>query len=118
MNAIDIQNINIFLDTIINTSDVSVINQLLAQVLAIINDVLIKIKDSKNIDDANYYFDVLQKIHDTLDVLIFHKKIFIFIIELQRFVSDCERLDDNWQRSYLYQKIKSGEYSLANDKRL
>ena len=99
-------------------SDVSAINQQLILMLMIIDGILIEIKKSKNIDDANYYFDILQKIHDTLDVLIFHKNIRISIIELQRFASDCERLDDNWQRNYLYQKIKSGQYSLSNYKRL
>ncbi len=118
MHVTDIKKINLFLETLVDMSDVSVINQQLAQMLVIINGILIEIEKSKNIEDANYYFDILQKIHDTLDILIFHKNIPISIVELQRFASDCERLDDNWQRNYLYQKIKSRQYSLANYKRL
>lgn len=118
MYATDIKKINIFLETLLNMSDVSVINRQLVQMLMIIDGILVEIKKSKNIGDANYYFDILQKIHDTLDVLVFHKNIHISIVELQRFASDCERLDDNWQRDYLYQKIKSGQYSLENEKRL
>lgn len=69
-----------------------------------------KIKSSKNIEEAEVYFDILQQIQGILAELFFKGKIELSDI-LRRFISDCERLDDEWLRNHLFGLIKEGKYN-------
>lgn len=69
-----------------------------------------KIKSSKNLDEANIYFDILQDIQGVLSGLFFKGKITLSG-KLQKFIYDCERLDDFWLRNELFNKIKQEKYN-------
>lgn len=64
-----------------------------------------KIKHCLDLGEANIYFDTLQKIQDVLARLYFKNKISLSD-KLQKFVQDCDRLDDSWLREEIFKKIK------------
>lgn len=68
------------------------------------------IKNCHSIGEATVYFDVLQKIQEILAMLYFKETIEISD-KLKKFIYDCDRLDDNWLRDALFQKVKEGAYN-------
>lgn len=68
-----------------------------------------KIKNCKSINEANEYFDILQKMHKILAILFFKEKLEISD-KLQKFIKDCDRLDDEWLRNKIFNKIKEDSY--------
>lgn len=76
--------------------------------------ILYEIKQCKNVENANIYFDLLDQVQYVMCGLVFRDNI-IVSQELRKFVRDCDRLDDPWLRDYLFKKIKSDEYNLASD---
>lgn len=79
-----------------------------------INCLLGKIQHCENIGTAKVYFDILQKIQEVLAELAFRYEI-AMPSNLYKFIRDCDRLDDTWLREYLLDKLKKGQYSLAED---
>lgn len=75
-----------------------------------VNELLFsKIKYSKNQEEANRYFDILQQFQEILSKLYFREKINLSL-KMQTFVRDCDRLDDDWLRGKLFKQIKKGVY--------
>jgi hypothetical protein len=68
-----------------------------------------KIKTCETLEAANEYFDLLEKIQNTLAILSFKYEIKL-PSNLNKFVSDCDRLDDSWLREHLFNKIKNNKY--------
>lgn len=66
-----------------------------------------KIKMSKNVKEADVYFDFLEKIQDALAELSFKYNIKM-PENLNKFIRDYDRLDDPSLREYLFDKIKNG----------
>jgi len=69
------------------------------------------IKKCKIVEEADGYFDLLQKTQELLARLFFKQEI-TMSKGLEKFVSDFDRVDDNWLRDYLFNAIKRDEYSL------
>lgn len=69
-----------------------------------------KIKNCKNVESANTYFDILQEVQEVLSLLLFQENI-EFSNKIQNFIRDCDRLDDEWLRNALFQEIKQGNYN-------
>ena len=108
-----IEAIPFFLHTLDNEVQPEKIDEQLPLMLEIINDLLAKIKESNDLQAANYYFDILQEIQYVLAILAFVKEIPI-TKELDKFLSDCDRLDDAWTRDMLFKLIKADEYHLES----
>lgn len=106
-----IEAIPFFLQALDNEIQPEKIDEQLPLMLEIINDLLIKIKLSKDIQAANYYFDILQEVQDVLSTIAFVKEIPI-TKELDKFLSDCERLDDAWTREMLFKMLRADTYHL------
>ena len=108
-----IEAIPFFLHTLDNEVQPEKIDEQLPLMLEIINDLLAKIKESNDLQAANYYFDILQEIQYVLAILAFVKEIPI-TKELDKFLSDCDRLDDAWTRDMLFKMIKADTYHLES----
>lgn len=83
----------------------------------VMQQILHVIKEIKNCDsykETKIYFDTLQETQEALGFLFFNNKISLSP-ELRKFVRDCDRLDDEWLREHLFEKIKTGIYSLSSD---
>jgi hypothetical protein len=67
-----------------------------------------KIKDCKTIEEANDYFDILDKIQEQLACLVYKYDIGM-PAGLDRFVHDFDNFEQ--AKKHYFPKIKSGEYS-------
>lgn len=76
-----------------------------------INKLFSKIKICLHYKDADIYFDQLLAIQEMLGSLVFKYDIKI-LPSLRKFVRDCERLDDDDVRKWLFNELKSNQYSL------
>lgn len=74
-----------------------------------------KIKECYSIDEADDYLDNLQLIQETLESLI-NKYEITLSYKLNKFVSECYRLDQKDYREWLFKAIKYENYSLENSK--
>jgi hypothetical protein len=81
--------------------------------LKAINKTLSKIKNYETPKAANACFDELQEAHRTLSKLFYNYNIDM-TPELDKFIYDCERLDDNETREYFFKEIKNDRYSLSS----
>jgi len=70
--------------------------------------VFTKIKECKTITEANNYFEILDKIQETLACLIYKYGIGM-PTRLDRFIHDFDNFEE--AKKYYFPKIKSGEYS-------
>jgi hypothetical protein len=68
-----------------------------------------KIKECKNIEEANDYFDILIKIQEELSCLLYKYNIGM-PARLDRFVHDFDNLELVYRECY-FKKITSEEYS-------
>lgn len=107
----NIEAIPFFLQALDNEIIPEKIDEQLPLMLEVINDLLVKIKFSNDLQVANFYFDILQEIQDVLATIAFVKEIPV-TKELDKFLSDCERLDDAWTRDMLFKMIKADTYHL------
>lgn len=73
-----------------------------------INYIFSKIKDCKTIQDANKYFELLEKIQGTLARLLYEYKIGM-PDRLIRFVQDFDNFEE--VKEYYFKKIILGEYA-------
>ena len=71
--------------------------------------IFLKIKTSDNIEVANPYFNLLQKIQFTLSSLVYKDNLGLPDIFFW-FIKDFDRLDDLELRNYIFRKIKNDEY--------
>lgn len=76
-----------------------------------IKELFLRIKKCNTLQQANYFFDLLQKIQEILAQLFYKQKITLSE-NLQKFVSDFDRIDDPWLREYMLNAIKNNEYFL------
>lgn len=76
-----------------------------------IKELLIAIKKCKTVQEAQDYFDLLQKLQEALASLFFKQKI-IVSQGLEKFITDFDRIDDDWLRNYMFSAIKKNEYTL------
>ncbi len=67
------------------------------------------IKLCKTIQDADAYFMLLHEIQSVLSRLLFVENIPLSN-RLEDFVRDCERLDDEWLRQGIFNRIQQGIY--------
>jgi hypothetical protein len=70
--------------------------------------ILSKIKACETEEAAEYYFSLLDELHETLAVLVFKDEIMIPEI-LRNFVSHFDNLEGN--KKYLFREIKNGHYN-------
>jgi hypothetical protein len=77
-----------------------------------INTLLSKIKTCNTIEQAHYYFDVLEKIQSEVAGWIFINEIDVTDC-LWKFFKDFDRIDDKEVKLYLFDQIKKGTYSLS-----
>jgi hypothetical protein len=106
-----IEEIPFFLQTLKDEVIPEKIDEKLPLMLEVINDLLVKIKLSNDLQAANYYFDTLQEIQYVLAIIAFVKEIPI-TKELGKFLSDCDRLDVVWTRDRLFEMLKADTYHL------
>ena len=106
-----IEAIPFFLQSLDNEMQPDKIDEQLPLMLEVVNDLLAKIKLVNNMQEANFYFDILQEIQDVLATVAFVKEIPI-TKELDKFLSDCERLDDARTRDRLFEMLKADTYHL------
>ena len=79
--------------------------------LDVINEQLAQIKQAADIQQANPHFDILQDIQFVVARLAFIKDVPL-TKELGKFLSDCDRLDDDWTRTHLFDLIQQDKYHL------
>ena len=106
-----IEAIPFFLQSLDNEMQPDKIDEQLPLMLEVVNDLLAKIKLVNNMQEANFYFDILQEIQDVLATVAFVKEIPI-TKELDKFLSDCVRLDDARTRDRLFEMLKADTYHL------
>ncbi len=82
-----------------------------SRMIALINRLLHKIQLCEQYSQSKPYFDILMKIHGTVSHMLFVEEREL-PTPLDIFRYDCERLDDEWMRRYLFVKIKLGCYSI------
>ena len=70
----------------------------------------VKIKNCVDEIEAGQYFDLLQKIQEILATLFFRDLITVSD-KLEKFIKDCDRLDDPWLRSVIYNMVKQDLYN-------
>lgn len=70
-----------------------------------IDDIFVQIKNCKNINEANVYFDILEQTQDFLATLFFNDKISLSP-KLESFVIKYERLDDPWLREFIFTNLR------------
>jgi hypothetical protein len=83
-------------------------------VLQKIEDIFVQIKESKDEELANQYFDQLQEIQSPLAILVFKEKIDEYS-RINKFVSDFDRIDDFRLRKYMFNAIKNENYALDGE---
>ena len=76
-----------------------------------IEDIFLKIQDCKFAAEASSYFKILEKIHILIASLIFKRKINVSN-DLWQFFKDFDRIDDQEEQLYFFEKIKNNQYSL------
>ena len=69
------------------------------------------VKSAESAVEAEAYFNELLKIHEILSELLFVHGIQM-TPQLRKFIRDCERLDDEWLREYLFKELKNNRYAL------
>ena len=69
------------------------------------DDIFVQIKNCKNINEANVYFDILEQTQDFLATLFFNDKISLSP-KLENFVIKYERLDDPWLREFIFTNLR------------
>lgn len=109
-NKIDLQ-----FPSLMEDNEVQRIKNLVVPKLKIIEEEIdslffLKIKGCKSAEEAKAYFDLLQKAQEILAMLFFKENIQISD-KLQKFIRDCDRLDDDWLRNSIFNKIKEGTYN-------
>ena len=68
------------------------------------------IKNCLDENEAQPYFDLLKKMQEILATLFFNHQIEVSK-RLEKFISDCDRLDDSWLRRTIYNRVKQGLYN-------
>jgi hypothetical protein len=86
-----------------------VIPQLANIELEIDNILFGEIRMAKNLEEAHYYFNLLNRIQEVL-ALLYYKENIIISDKLRRFISDFDRIDDVWLREKIFNKIKQQTY--------
>lgn len=71
-----------------------------------------QIKNTNNFEEATLTFDVLGDIQFVLAQAVFKRKI-VVTPQLNKFITDFDRIDDLDMKNFLYSKIKLNEYSLG-----
>jgi hypothetical protein len=83
-------------------------------ILKAVNAILNKIKDYEDFKAAKGHFDELQETQDVLAEMLFKHNIQMSP-GLRKFIRDCDRLDDEEIREYLFREIKNDRYSLNSN---
>jgi hypothetical protein len=73
--------------------------------------IFLKIKICSTIEEANFYFNILQEIVDVLQGPIYINDM-IVTPAIAKFIKDFDRLDMECIRNYFFPKIKDGTYSI------
>jgi len=94
----------------VNTSEELIISKL-PRLLYHINNLLIKIKDCKDIKEAESYFYLLQYIQSNVAKIIFIDQISI-CDSLWKFFKDFDQIDDPMMMNFFFNQIKNNQYSL------
>lgn len=76
-----------------------------------IQNLISKVKKCTDIQGANTYFDLLQRIQDVLAEQVFKYELDVSPA-LRKFIRDCDRLDDDDLRKYLFNEINNDRYIL------
>ncbi len=79
-----------------------------------IEDILLKISVCTNIRQADHYFSILEEVQGQISIIISEDKIDV-PDTLWKLYKDFDRIDDKEWREYLFNKIKTGKYSLAGE---
>ncbi len=79
-----------------------------------IEDILLKISACANIQEAEYYFSILEDAKHLVAIIISEDKVEVSD-PLWKLYKDFDRIDDKEWREYLFNKIKTGKYSLAGE---
>ena len=103
-----------FLKTLDDEVVLEKIEAQLPQLLELINKQLAQIRQTKSIQQAKPYFDILQDTQFIVARLAFIKEVPL-TKELGKFLSDCDRLDDPWLRDQLFRRLKQGTYNLKSE---
>ena len=74
-----------------------------------------RIKSCPDMQSASAYFTLLAKIQSALARITFRDGIALDQ-ELSKIVRDCDRLDDEDVRNFLFDEIRSGTYDLTQGK--
>jgi len=88
-----------------------VINEKLPLLRREIDNIFLQMQVFDDIMQVSNYFEQLESIHSFLAKLVFLEKVDI-TTDLRRFVRDFDRIDDLWWREYIFNKIKTENYSL------
>lgn len=78
-----------------------------------INSILLKIKSCETIEQAEYYFALLERIQNLISTLKFNKEIEIWG-DLWNFARKFERIDDYELQKYRFDEIKTDNFPLIS----
>lgn len=76
-----------------------------------ITSVLTRMRSCKSMDEANYYFNLLDQVYHVIAILIFKDEIEL-PDSLWKLYKDFDRIDDPWWREHMLIKITKENYSL------
>ncbi len=79
-----------------------------------VEEVLLKIRACANIQEAEYYFSILEDAKHLVAIIISEDKVEVSD-PLWKLYKDFDRIDDKEWREYLFNKIKTGKYSLSGE---
>ena len=73
--------------------------------------VLIRMRSCQNMDEADFYFNLLDQVYHIVAILIFKDEIEL-PDSLWKLYKDFDRIDDPWWKEYMFIKITKENYSL------
>ena len=105
------EKILILIKEIKEASSNEIINTKIAQLVEEINIVLAHIRSCRDVDEAASYFALLEDVQGQISLLISKNELEL-PSSLWKLYADFDRIDDSWWRGYIFNKIKTENYSL------
>ncbi|MBV8661259.1 MAG: hypothetical protein JO129_03895 [Candidatus Dependentiae bacterium] len=105
------EKLTLILKKIEEASSNEIVNAKIIPLIKEVNITLEKIRSCRNIDEAAYYFDLLQAVQGQVSLLISKDEIEL-PSSLWKLYTDFDRIDDPSWREYIFTKIKKDNYSL------
>ena len=93
---------------------VQIMNEKLPLLRKEIDNIFLQMQLCSDVMQASSYFEQLVSIHSILCELVFIEE-FDVTSDFRKFITDFDRIDDLWWRGYIFNKIKTENYSLEGE---